>query len=98
MKTYTLKSVTRRGSMLAAAFAIVVAAVAPDASIHADALNPLTDRSLTLSSSSPGWSNKDGSGNDTYAQPNSGANGEKTGNTFAFKVSSAADIQAMTFQ
>lgn len=98
MKTYTLKSVTRRGSMFAAAFAMVVAAVAPAASIHADALNPLTDRSLTLSSSSPGWSNKDGSGNDTYAQPNSGANGEKTGNTFAFKVSSAADIQAMTFQ
>lgn len=105
MKTYTLKSVVRRGSMLAAAFAIVIAAVAPAASTYADALNPLTDRSLTLSSSSPGWDYKDGSGNSTYAPPNSGANGQKSGNTFAFKVSTNSTdtgtkepVKAITFQ
>ncbi len=108
MKTYTLKSVIRRGSMFAAAFAIVIAAVAPAASTYADALNPLTDRSLTLSSSAPGWDFKDGSGNTTYADPNSGANGQKTGNTFSFKVSTNGTnagtnptntaIQAFTFQ
>ena len=106
MKTYTLKSVLRRGSMLAAAFVVAGAAILPAASVSADALNPLTERSLTLSTSSPGWSNKDGSGNTTYAQPNSGANGEKTGNTFAFRVSSdtttgtlaAESVKGITFQ
>ncbi|MGV9001398.1 MAG: hypothetical protein ACOH18_00355 [Candidatus Saccharimonadaceae bacterium] len=98
MKTYTLKSVVRRGSMLAAAFAVVLAAVAPAASIFADALNPLTERSLTLSSSSPGWSYLDASGNPTFAPPNSGANGNKAGNTFSFRVSSAADIKGLSFQ
>lgn len=85
---YTLKSIARRGSMLGAAFAVLAAAVVPSIPVYADALNPLTDRSLTLSSSSPGWSYTDGSGNSTYAPPNSGANGLKTGNTFDFKVSS----------
>jgi hypothetical protein len=105
MKTYTLKSVARRGSIFGAVFAIVLAAVAPIASTYADALNPLTDRSLTLSSSSPGWDYKDGSGNATYAPPNSGANGKETGNTFSFKVSTDSTvtgtnepIKAMTFQ
>lgn len=101
MKTYTLRSVARRGSMLGAAFAIVAASFIPAITSYADALNPLTERSLTLSSSSPGWSYKDGSGNATYAEPNSGANGYKTGNTFSFRVSSNSPdngLKAMTFQ
>lgn len=102
MSTYTLKSIARRGSMLGAAFAVVAATVIPASSAFADALNPLTDRSLTLSSSAPGWDNTDGSGNSTYAPPNSGANGQKTGNTFSFKVSTDTsvgnDVKAMTFQ
>ena len=84
---YQLKSIARRGSLLSAAAALLVAAVAPAVPAFADALNPLTDRSLTLSSSAPGWDNTDGSGNATYAPPNSGANGQKSGNTFSFKVS-----------
>jgi hypothetical protein len=87
--------------MLTAAFVIAGASLLPFTSVSADALNPLTDRSLTLSSSAPGWDFKDGSGNDTYADPNSGANGKKTGNTFSFKVSSdstANAIEAFTFQ
>ena len=110
MKTYTLKSVLRRGSMLTAAFVVAGASILPflSTSASADALNPLTDRSLTLSSSAPGWDFKDGSGNTTYADPNSGANGQKTGNTFSFKVSTNGTntgidptdtaIQAFTFQ
>lgn len=95
---YTLKSIVRRGTPLAAVVAMVAASVLPATSAFADALNPLTDRSLALSSSSPGWSNTDGSENATYAPPNSGANGQKTGNTFSFKTSTAADIKAFTFQ
>lgn len=105
MKTYTLKSAIRRGSMLAAAFVIAGASLLPATSASADALNPLTDRSLTLSSSAPGWDYTDGSGNTTYAQPNSGANGQKTGNTFSFKVSTDSSatgtnvpVNAFTFQ
>lgn len=88
MRTYSLKSIAQRGSLLGAAFALFAAAVTPATSVFADALNPLTNRSLTLSSSSPGWSYTDGSGNSKYAPPNSGANGKKTGNTFEFNVSS----------
>jgi hypothetical protein len=95
---YTLKSIVRRGTPMAAVIAMVVASVLPATSAFADALNPLTDRSLALSSSSPGWSNTDGSENSTYAPPNSGANGQKTGNTFSFKTSTAADVKAFTFQ
>ena len=101
MKTYNLKSVARRGSLLTAAFVIAGASLLPFTSASADALNPLTDRSLTLSSSAPGWDYTDGSGNTTYAQPNSASNGQKTGNTFSFKVSSDSttrEIHAMTFQ
>jgi len=72
--------------------------VLPAMSAYADALNPLTERSLTLSSSSPGWSHTDGSGNSTYAPPNSGANGQKTGNYFAFKPSSTATVNTFSFQ
>ncbi len=100
---YTLKSIAQRGTLLGVAAALVAATVLPAAEAFADALNPLTDRSLTLSSSSPGWDYTDGSGNATYAQPNSGANGQKTGNTFSFKVSTdtnagADKIKAFTFQ
>lgn len=102
MSTYTLKSIVRRGSMLGAAFAVLAATVLPAASTYADALNPLTERSLTLSSSSPGWSYLDASGNPTFAPPNSGANGNKAGNTFSFRVSSdsddAGDVAGLSFQ
>ncbi|MFZ2545338.1 MAG: hypothetical protein WAW80_05150 [Candidatus Saccharimonadales bacterium] len=98
---YTLKSIVRRGTSFGAALAMFVAAIIPaviPSLAYADSLNPLTDRSLTLSSSSPGWSNTDGSGNTTYAPPNSGANGQKTGNYFAFKPSSTATVKTMSFQ
>ena len=98
MKTYTLKSVARRGTMLAAAFMVAGATILPAVSVSADALNPLTERSLTLSTASPGWSYKDASGNATYAPPNSGANGRQTGNTFSFRVSSNATVKGMSFQ
>jgi hypothetical protein len=98
MKTYQLKSVVRRGSMLGAVFAIAIASFLPAVSTYADALNPLTERSLTLSSSSPGWSYLDASGNATFAPPNSGANGNQAGNTFSFRVSSDADIRGLSFQ
>lgn len=100
-----LNKVVQRGSMLGAAVALFAATIVPSVSVFADALNPLTDRSLTLSSSSPGWSFTDGSGNATYAPPNSGANGQKTGNTFEFKVSTdssgsdtSKDVKAFSFQ
>lgn len=99
---YTLKSIAQRGTTLGAAMALalgaVIPAILPATTAYADALNPLTERSLALSSSSPGWSFKDGSNNSTYAPPNSGANGKQTGNTYSFKVSSAANVKAMTFQ
>lgn len=95
---YTLKSIARRGTALGSAIALVAATLIPTASVFADALNPLTERSLTLSSSSPGWAFTDGSGNTTYAPPNSGANGQKTGNYFDFKVSSAATVNSFSFQ
>ncbi|HEY8886801.1 MAG TPA: hypothetical protein VIM31_04890 [Candidatus Microsaccharimonas sp.] len=101
MSINKLKSIVRRGTMLGAAFAVVAATFAPASLTFADALNPLTHRSLTLSSSAPGWDHTDGSGNTTYAPPNSGANGQKTGNTFAFNVSTnstAAPIKAFTLQ
>lgn len=102
MSRYKLKSIAQRGGLLGTVAALVVATILPATPAFADALNPLTDRSLTLSSSAPGWDNTDGSGNATYAPPNSGANGQKTGNTFAFKVSSdttgSRKVEAMTFQ
>lgn len=68
----------------------------------ADALNPLTERSLTLSSASPGFHYLDGSGNPTYAPPGSGNNGQKTGETFQFRTSTDStttnQLKAFTFQ
>ncbi len=106
---YKLKSIAQRGTNLGAAIALavgaVIPAVLPATTAYADALNPLTERSLTLSSSSPGWAYTDGSGNSTYAPPNSGANGQKSGNYFSFKVSTDSTssgtnepIKAISFQ
>lgn len=111
MSTYTLKSIARRGTMVLAAAALVVGAIIPSFA-YADALNPLTERSLLLSSSAPGYTDTDGSGNatgspaavpnGTYAPAGSGPNGKKTGQTFTFKVSTAeADgglVKAFTLQ
>ena len=101
---YKLKIAAKRGSALLGAVGLLagvgtsaIPAFTPVAS--ADALNPLTKRSLTLSSSSPGWAYTDGSGNSTYAPPNSGANGKQTGNVFAFHNSTAnGHVKTMSFQ
>lgn len=96
MSTYTLKSIARRGSMFGAALAVFAATVIPAGSVFADALNPLTERSLLLSSSAPGFQDTDGSGNsnavpnsigENYAPAGSGPNGKKSGETFTFKTS-----------
>jgi len=88
------------GATSAAAFTGVFSGIA-----SADALNPLTERSLRLTSSAPGFVSTDGSGNSTYAQPGQGANGQKTGELFTFKVSTDssasgtnAPIKAFTLQ
>ena len=104
---YTLRSIARRGTPLAAVFAIVAATLLPSAVAFADELNPLTERSLMLSSSAPGFVDTDGSGNSTafpnsisenYAPAGSGPNGKKTGETFQFKVSSSAVLKAFDLQ
>jgi hypothetical protein len=98
---YKLKNMVKRTSAFAGAVGLLagIGTSAVPAFVSADALNPLTERSLTLSSSSPGWSFLDGSGNSTYAPPHSGANGKKTGETFGFRVSSGSKtVKAMTFQ
>jgi len=91
----------RRGTPLAAVVAIVAATVFPSAAVFADALNPLTERSLLLSSSAPGYMNTDGSGNsegslnavgENYAPAGSGPNGMKTGETFSFNVSTDSSV------
>lgn len=111
---YTLKTIARRGTTLGMVAALVVATVMPAASAFAQAaLTPLTERSLLLSSSAPGWQDTDGSGfsednpnpasgfngtPDHYAPAGSGPNGKKTGETFTFKTSSTGTIQGMSFQ
>lgn len=111
MSTQRLKSIAWRGTLLTAAFALV-AAVVPAPFAYADALNPLTERSLLLTSSAPGYQNTDGSGNSAanlnsineyYAPPGSGPNGQKTGETFTFNVSTDSsggndELLGMTFQ
>lgn len=97
---YKLKRIAYRCTAFVAAIGFlggVGSSILP-AVASADALNPLTERSLTLSSSSPGWSYTDGSGNATYAPPNSGANGQKSGHTFQFVTSSTGTIKAFSFQ
>jgi hypothetical protein len=102
---YKLKNVARRSSAFALAVAMLggVFASALPGTVSADALNPLTERSLMLSSSSPGWSYTDGAGNATFAPPGSGANGQKTEETFNFRVSTDSSgagpaIKAFTLQ
>ncbi|MDB5180495.1 MAG: hypothetical protein JWO54_253 [Candidatus Saccharibacteria bacterium] len=104
---YTLKSLTKRGALLGAAGALLVATILPGASAFADALNPLTERSLMLSSSAPGFIDTDGSGNSAtspnsinqnYAPAGSGPNGKKTGETFTFTVSSNANVKGFSLQ
>lgn len=110
---YTLKTIAQRSTLMGAAFALVAAAVLPGAvAFAAQALNPLTERSLLLSSSAPGWQDTDGSGYSvaspnpaagggvpgTYAPAGSGPNGKKTGQTFKFRVSSTDTIRGFTFQ
>lgn len=109
---YTLKSVARRSTLFGAATALLAATIFPAAAVFAAELNPLTERSLLLSSSAPGYIDTDGSGYSTgspnpaaggstpgtYAPAGSGPNGKKTGETFTFKVSSGADVKAFTFQ
>ncbi len=97
---YTLKSIVHRGVLVGAAASLAIATIIPVASVFADNLNPLTKRSLLLSSSAPGYQDTDGSGNSAtnpnawegpegnyYALPGSGPNGKKTGQTFSFNVS-----------
>lgn len=105
---YTLKSIARRGSMLGFAVAMVAATVLPAASAYAQAaLNPLTQRSLLLTSSAPGFQDSDGSNyseaqrnpiNTNYAPAGSGPNGMKTGQKFTFRVSSSAVVKGLSFQ
>lgn len=97
---YKLKNMVKRGTAFAGAVGLLtgIGTSALPAFVSADSLNPLTERSLTLSSSSPGWSYTDGSGNSTYAEPNTGTNGQKTGNTFSFRTSSTGTVKAFTFQ
>ena len=105
---YTLKSIARRGSMLGFAVAIVAAAVLPAVSAYAQsALNPLTQRSLLLTSSAPGFQDSDGSNysnddpnpiGENYAPAGSGPNGRKTGETFTFRVSTTGIVKAFTLQ
>jgi hypothetical protein len=81
---------TGRFTALAMALSLLsagVMTVAAPIMASADALNPLTDRTLLLTSSSPGWDYLDGSGNALYAPPGSGSNGQKTGETFTVDTS-----------
>ena len=111
---YTLKSIAQRSALFGASAALVAAVIVPAAAVFADALNPLTERSLLLSSSAPGFQDTDGSGNsetnpnawgagEFYAPAGSGPNGKKTGETFTFRVSTDSDatstpIKALSFQ
>lgn len=100
---HKLTSIATRATALSVVATMLVAVVAPTVRVFADALNPLTERSLLLSSSAPGYQNTDGSGNATYAPPGSGPNGQKTGETFSFRVSTDStgagpSIKAITLQ
>ena len=91
---YTLKSIARRSTLFGAVGALLVSVIIPAAPAFADALNPLTERSLLLSSSAPGFTDTDGSGNaeTQYSPPGSGPNGKKTGQTFTFNVSTDSTV------
>lgn len=104
---YRIKSIARRATAFGAAAAVLAAAVIPSIAVYADALNPLTERSLLLSSSAPGFQNTDGSGNSAvspnsigqnYAPAGSGPNGMKTGETFTFTHTSTANVKGFSLQ
>lgn len=109
---YKLKTIARRSSLLGITAAFTAAAILPAAMVAAAELNPLTDRSLLLSSSAPGYVDTDGSGYSTdspnpaaggdvpgtYAPAGTGPNGKRTGETFTFKTSSTGVIKGFTFQ
>jgi len=110
------KEVAKRSSAFTLAVALLggVIASAVPSTAFADALNPLTERTLRLTSSSPGFSYLDGSGNSpgnpnasggNFAPPGSGPNGRQTGESFSFKVSTDSSasgtdeaLKAFTFQ
>jgi hypothetical protein len=109
MSVYKLKGLAKRGAAFAMAVGLLsgIALWAVPELSFADALNPLTERTLLLSSSSPGFHYKDASGNTTYAPPGSGPNGKQTGETFSFRVSTDSRdaptgtgkaLKAFTFQ
>lgn len=92
---------------MGAAVALLAATVLPSGVVLADALNPLTERSLMLSSSAPGFTDTDGSGNsagapnaigENYAPAGSGPNGKKSGETFTFTLSSTAVVKGFSLQ
>ena len=89
MSKYKFKGLAKRGAAFAMAVGLLsgVAISAFPSLSFADALNPLTERTLLLSSSSPGYHYLDAAGNPDYAAPGSGPNGKESGETFAFKVS-----------
>lgn len=109
---YKLKTIAQKGMMLAAVATLVTASLPPVQVFAYNELNPLTERSLLLSSSAPGYIDTDGSGNSTdspnptehaYAPAGSGANGKKSGQTFSFKVSTDSvvanrPVKAFSFQ
>lgn len=81
---YTLKSIAQRSVRLGAAVAILAAAIVPAAPAFAAELNPLTERSLLLSSSAPGFVDTDGSGYATGPTAgNPAANGSDIPETYA---------------
>lgn len=73
---YTLKSIVQRSALFGAAGALVVATFAPGVSVFASSLTPLTDRSLLLSSSAPGYVNTDGSGYTSLGAGNPNPSGD----------------------
>lgn len=111
---YKLKDVASRATAFAGAVFMLggVVSMALPGIASADALNPLTERTLTLTSSSPGFKYFDGSGNSpsnpnaaglNYSPPGSGPNGYKSGEKFSFRVSTDSSgagpaIEGITFQ
>jgi len=106
---HTFKAIAQRSAAFGTVFALVASTVVPSAVALADELNPLTERSLLLTSSAPGYMDSDGSGNsesnpnahnggEYYSLPGSGPNGKKAGQTFSFRVSSADTVRAFTLQ
>ena len=111
---YKLKTAARRSAMLGLTASFLVATLAPSIAVFAQSsLTPLTERSLLLSSSAPGFVDTDGSGYSTgspnpaanppgtptsYAPAGSGPNGKKSGQTFSFRLSTGGTHKGFSFQ